>query len=325
MTLWETGHFAALLAALALDALFGEPVWLYRRIPHPVVAIGKGVAVLDRLLNRAHWPEARRRLTGAVALGAIVGLLAGGVWLLSAGLDPLPGGWLIEAALASTLIAQRSLHDHVAAVARGLEAEGLAGGRRAVAMLVGRDPAALDGHGVCRAAIESCAENFSDGVAAPVFWYALLGLPGLAAYKAINTADSMLGHRSSAYRAFGWAAARTDDLVNLVPARLSGLLLAAVQPGRRGIAALRAMWRDAACHRSVNAGWPEAAMAGGLGLALAGPRVYAHAVVPDAWMGRTGRAAATTRDVRRCLVVLRRACAGLWVLGGAALVHAWLA
>lgn len=326
MTLWGPEHFAALLVALAVDAAFGEPARVYRYGPHPVAAIGHAVAWLDRRLNRPRWPAAGRRLAGALALVLLLAPLAAAAWLAALGLGRVPGGWLLEGVLASTLIAQRSLHDHVLALARGLESEGLPGGRRAVAALVGRDPQALDGPGVCRAAIESCAENLSDGVVAPVLWYALLGLPGLVAYKAINTADSMIGHRDAIHGAFGWAAARVDDVVNLVPARLSALLIAVVAaPQGRCGAALRAMGRDAAGHRSVNAGWPEAAMAGALGVALAGPRRYGRRVVPDAWMGRDGRAAATAGDVRRSAAILRRAGAVLWALSAAALAWAWTA
>jgi adenosylcobinamide-phosphate synthase len=323
MSLWDSTHFAALLTALALDAAFGEPAWLYRRVPHPVVAIGRAITWLDQHFNRTEWRDTRRRFGGTLALVVLLIPLVAAAWFVAKGLDGVPGGWFLEGALASALIAQRSLHIHVAAVAQGLDAGGLTGGRQAAAMLVGRNPETLDAHGVCRAAIESCAENFSDGVVAPVFWYALLGLPGLLAYKAINTADSMIGHRNTMYRAFGWAAARIDDLVNLAPARLAGLMiaLATLKEGRAG-AALTAMWRDAAGHRSVNAGWPEAAMAGGLGLALAGPRTYGREVVCDAWMGQGGRVEATADDVRRSLAVLRRCCAMLWVMAVAALVYA---
>src|SRR3954447_3179692 len=221
---------ATVLLALALDAAFGEPAWLYARVQHPVVLFGRLVALLDRTLNSESATRLTRRLSGIAAVILLVTLTAGPAWLLSWGLSATPWGWVVEALLASTLIAQQSLYTHVAAVAAALETEGLAGGRRAVSMIVGRNPESLDEHGVCRAAIESCAENFSDGIVAPVFWLALLGLPGLIAYKAINTADSMIGHLNSRYASFGWAAARLDDLVNLIPARLSGLLVAIVAP-----------------------------------------------------------------------------------------------
>jgi len=219
-------------------------------------------------------------------------------------------GWALEALIVAVLLAQRSLYDHVAAVTLALETEGLAAGREAVRHIVGRDPKSLDEHGVARAGIESLAENFSDGVVAPVLFYALFGLPGLFAYKTANTMDSMIGHLSPRHRAFGWAAARLDDALNFVPARLAGLLIAAAALGARAApaASLRLMWRDGGKHRSVNAGWPEAAMAGALGLALAGPRRYADRVVDDPWIGE-GRARATAADMRRALKVYVVACA----------------
>jgi adenosylcobinamide-phosphate synthase len=180
----------------------------------------------------------------------------------------------------------------------------------AVSRIVGRDPEALDEAGVCRAAIESTAENFSDGIVAPAFWYLIAGLPGILAYKAVNTADSMIGHRSDRYRAFGWAAARLDDLLNYIPARISGALLTAAAPAVGGSAkgALNAMLRDARKHRSANAGWPEAAMAGALGLALAGPRIYASGRVEDAWMNASGRPNAKPSDIASALRLLVATC-----------------
>ncbi|MFE0756914.1 adenosylcobinamide-phosphate synthase CbiB [Inquilinus sp. NPDC058860] len=298
-------HLWILAAALLLDALVGDPPWLWRRLPHPVALIGWGIGWLDRRLNQDGDAPARRRAAGITATLLLV-LLAGGIgWGLSALLRALPFGWVLEIVVAAIFLAQRSLHDHVAAVAAACELEGLEGGRRAVSMIVGRDPQSLDLAGVCRAAIESDAENTSDGVFAPAFWFALLGLPGILVYKVVNTADSMIGHRTARHEAFGWAAARLDDVLNLVPARLCGALLALAAPfgGGHVGAAWRAMWRDAPKHRSPNAGWPEAAMAGGLGLALAGPRQYHGTVVPDAWMGDGGRAEATPRDIRRALAV----------------------
>jgi adenosylcobinamide-phosphate synthase len=212
--------------------------------------------------------------------------------------------------IASVLIAQRSLYQHVAEVRSAFAEGGLAEARAAVSMIVGRDPEQLDEAGVSRAAIESCAENFSDGVVAPVFWLALLGLPGLIAYKAINTADSMIGHRTARHECFGWAAARLDDLVNLIPARLSGLLLAVVAPianGAVGIA-LNVMRRDAPKHRSPNAGWPESATAGALGLALAGPRRYGEHIVDDPFLNADARKEATPDDIGRALDLYVAAC-----------------
>jgi adenosylcobinamide-phosphate synthase len=212
--------------------------------------------------------------------------------------------------LGSSLFAQRSLFTHVRMVADALEIGGLAAGRDAVSHIVGRNPQALDEAGVVRAAIESLAENFSDAVVAPALWCGLLGLPGLASYKAINTADSMIGHHTPRHGAFGWASARLDDLVNLPASRLAALwlvLAASIHPQAETAAAYHAVWRDARNHRSPNAGWPEAAMAGALGLRLAGPRVYGDTRVDDAWMG-DGRSAASIADLRRALSLYRLAC-----------------
>jgi adenosylcobinamide-phosphate synthase len=298
------------LAALGCDALFGDPDWLWRRIAHPVAVIGRAIAALDTAFNRADWLPSRRKLAGV----AVVVLLVGAAALIGVAIEAvLPrtfGGNILLGLIASLFIAQRSLYQHVARV-HGAFADGsLAAARGAVSMIVGRDPQSLDESGVCRAAIESCAENFSDGVVAPVFWLALFGLPGLIAYKAINTADSMIGHRSEKYRDFGWAAARLDDAVNLIPARLSGVLLALAAPlaGGSMTAALRTMWRDASKHRSPNAGWPESAMAGALGVALAGPRRYAEGVVNDPYLNALGREAAAPNDIARALRVLAAAC-----------------
>jgi adenosylcobinamide-phosphate synthase len=301
-------HLPLLLAALLIEAAFGYPDALFRAIRHPVVWAGALIAALDARLNGRGRGD---RAAGVLAV--LVVLLAAVVpaWLVQHALLALPGGWLVVALLAAALLAQRSLHAHVAAVGTALAREGLAGGRRAVARIVGRNPETLDEPGVVRAAIESLAENFSDAVVAPAFWCALFGLPGIAAYKALNTADSMIGHRTPRHAAFGWAAARLDDLVNLPAARLAALWLVLAAASLRGAdarAAWRAAWRDAGRHRSPNAGWPEAAMAGALGLRLAGPRVYGTTRVADAWMG-DGRAAATPADLSRALALYRRACA----------------
>ncbi len=300
-----------LLLALFLDAALGDPGWLYRAIPHPVVLIGRAIDWLDGKLNRHTDADRKRRVLGALAIGLIVaaGLAAG--WLVHRALAAVPLGWLIEAALMSTLIAQNSLYRHVAAVAEALESDGLSAGRQAVSQIVGRDPENLDAAGVSRAALESLAENFSDGVTAPLFWGLLLGLPGILACKAINTADSMIGHRTERHAAFGWAAARLDDLVNLLPARLAGATLAAAAAFLRSTdpaAAWRTMRRDAPRHRSPNAGWPEAAMAGALGLALNGPRAYRGEFVDDPWMGADGRSEAEPADIRRGLRLYAIAC-----------------
>jgi adenosylcobinamide-phosphate synthase len=299
-----------LLAALLLDAYIGGGRFLFGLIPHPVAIIGAAVAWLERKLNREQRPEGDRVVRGAlVAALVIVACAAAGLgvsWLTLR----FPYAALIEVFLVTALIAQRSLFDHVRAVGRALNAEGLEAGRAAVAHIVGRDVRLLDGHGVARAAIESCAENYSDAVVGPTFWYVLFGFPGLLVYKAVNTMDSMIGHRSPRYRAFGKAAARIDDAANLIPARLAGVFLcmaAMFVPTARPLVGLRVMLRDAGKHRSVNAGWPEGAAAGALGLALAGPRKYTDSVVDDPWIGN-GRARATARDIDRALYLYTVAC-----------------
>ena len=258
----------------------------------------------------------RRRAAGIVALVILVAVVGAVAFVVERALLRLPFDLLATGLLASTLIAQRSLHRHVADVANALEREGVEAGRAAVAHIVGRDTQALDQAGIARAAIESLAENFSDGVVAPLLWMAIAGLPGAALYKAINTADSMIGHRTARYAAFGWAAARLDDLVNLPASRFSALFLiaaAALSKKASAGAAWRAVRRDAARHNSPNAGYPEAAMAGALGLALAGPRVYGGVPVEDAMMG-DGRRAADAADIRRALTLYRAADALLLAL-----------
>ena len=281
------GFFAVLLAALAFDALLGDPRWFYRLVPHPVVLLGRLIERGERRLNDPALAGGGRLwrgllLTlGVTALAATVGLLLGEA------LFETPGGWLLTALLASSLLAYRGLYDHVRAVLSALE----------------RDPDRLDAAGVRRAAVESLAENFSDGVVAPAFWFAVLGLPGLCAYKAINTLDSMIGHRGERYEHFGRCAARLDDWVNWLPARLAGALFvaaAALVPGASPTEAWCAMRRDAGKHRSPNAGWQEAAVAGALDLALAGPRRYDGLEVADAFMGN-GRRDLTQDDLRRAL------------------------
>jgi adenosylcobinamide-phosphate synthase len=307
------GTLLVTLVALAMEAAAGYPEALYGRIRHPVVWIGALIGALDRGLNKPELSEGHRRLRGVLALLFLLGLVFAGGFLIQLAAFIWLGRWpgiLLLAILGSSLLAQRSLHDHVAAVAAGLESAGLAGGRAAVSRIVGRNPERLDEAGVARAAIESLAENFSDGVVAPAVWGVLLGLPGMAAYKAVNTADSMIGHRTPRHGAFGWAAARFDDLVNLPASRLSAvfILLAAGLMRADWRAGLRAVRRDAGHHRSPNAGWPEAAMAGALGLRLAGPRVYGETLVEDGWMG-DGRAEVTATDLRRALTLYRLACA----------------
>lgn len=304
------------LLALLIEVIVGYPDRLLRTIGHPVIWMGWLIAALDRALNHETMSDPGRRAAGALALLAIIGVPAIIGYVAERGLLLLPLGIVWAAIVASTLIAQRSLREHVARVAAALDHDGLAASRAAVAHIVGRDPQALDKAGVARAAIESLAENFSDGVVAPAFWLAATGLAGGAAYKAINTADSMIGHRTPRHDAFGWAAARLDDLVNLPASRLSALLIvaaAAATPGASAVNAWRAVIRDAPRHRSPNAGYPEAAMAGALGLALAGPRVYGGVEVEDAVMG-DGRRDATAADIRAALRLYRRADAMLIAL-----------
>jgi adenosylcobinamide-phosphate synthase len=300
---------AALLLALAVDAVTGDPGWLWRWLPHPAVAMGRATARLEARWLDLAAPAAVQAKRGRTASLEVIGVSALVGLAVQIGCDLAPWGWLPLGLAMSTLVAARGLHEHVAAVEAGLE-RGLEDGRRAVAHVVGRDPDSLDEHGVARAAIESTAENFADGVVAPLFWGALLGLPGMAAYKAINTLDSMIGHRSPRYLHFGGFAARLDDAASWLPARLAAVLILAAAlclPGTTSGAGWRAMRRDAPRHRSPNAGWPEAAMAGALGLRLAGPRRYAGELIEDAWMG-CGRAAATPDDIRRALRVLVLAC-----------------
>lgn len=296
-----------LATALILDALVGEPDALWRRVPHPVVLMGRLVGLLDRSLNRGR----NRRRMGALALALLLAACLAVALLLAA----LPFGWLWSILGAAILLAQRSLAEHVAEVADAL-GRSLEAGRETVARIVGRDPQSLDGAGVARAAIESAAENFSDGVVAPAFWFAVAGLPGIVLYKAVNTADSMIGHRSERYAEFGWAAARLDDVLNWIPARLSGFLICLAGPRP---SALRVMWRDSGLHRSPNAGWPEAAAAAVLDVALAGPRVYGGVVTDDPYVHPQGSRHPGPGDIRRAVTLIWRAWAvllGLAALGG---------
>lgn len=271
---------AMMLVALAIDAAIGWPDRLFRRIGHPVTWMGALIAGLDRRWNRG--PPAARRLAG-VGCVAAVGLAS----LVPAAVlqAALPAGWpgiLTGGALAWPLVAARSMGVHVRAVATPLQQGRIDAARHAVGRIVGRDPARLDRAGIARATLESLAENTSDGIVAPVFWGAVAGLPGIALYKAVNTMDSMIGHRTPRHEDFGKAAARLDDLANLIPARLTGLLFAAVSGRPRR--ALACMLRDARQHRSPNAGWPEAAMAGALDVRLSGPRIYASRVADEPWL-----------------------------------------
>ena len=312
-------HLIVAVIALALDALYGDPGWIWRRLAHPVVLIGGLIAWLDRWLNRGNWSRRRRKVAGILTVLLLVVITGVTGYLIEISLRQTQGSYqgshfvpvVALGLVASVFLAQQTLYRHVARVRSAFATGGLTAAREAVAMIVGRDPESLDESGVARAAIESCAENFSDGVVAPVFWLALLGLPGLVIYKAINTADSMIGHRTPRHRDFGWAAARLDDLLNLVPARLAGVLIALAAPVARGsiVTSLRTMRRDARRHRSPNAGWPESAMAGALGIALAGPRRYGGSVVDDPFLNAEGRKDAMPDDIGRALRILIAACA----------------
>jgi adenosylcobinamide-phosphate synthase len=303
------------LAALLLEATVGYPAFIYRAIGHPVTWIGALLSRLEARLNRPFVSDNSRRMLGILTLVIVLCTTAGSALGFERVIPPGPAGAGILILAATSLLAQRSLHQHVRAVADALRTDGLEAGRRAVSLIVGRNPGSLDSAAVARAAIESLAENFSDGIVAPAFWIAILGLPAGACYKAANTADSMIGHRTPRYAAFGWAAARLDDVINLPASRLSALFLivAALAAGASPKGAARAVWRDAARHRSPNAGWPEAAVAGALGLQLAGPRVYGDTLIEDAFMG-SGRRDATAADITRTLRLYKAACAAQWLL-----------
>lgn len=310
---------AAMLVAMLVDGAAGWPDRIYRRIGHPVTWIGALIRTLDLRFNRAFDSDLRRRLAGVLAAVLVIGAAAGGAALLQAA---LPGGWVgtvMVGVLAWPLVAVRSMYDHVAAVARPLAAGDLGAARVAVSMIVGRDPSVLDSAGVARAALESLAENTSDGIVAPLFWGAVFGLPGIAGYKAINTLDSMIGHRTPRHECFGWASARIDDVVNLIPARLTGVVFAFAS-GRPGVA-LRCMWADAGKHRSPNAGWPEAAMAGALGVRMSGPRIYGDRIAQEPWLN--GAAVdPQAGDIQRGLRLYLRAMGLLAVLLGLVAVRA---
>ena len=305
--------FLCAFLALIIELLAGYPKWLGNALGHPVEWIGALVSRIDKTLNLERHLPGRRKLLGILGLAVLVAvILIIGVALHVIVFTALQGtsfygqviGLVVLGALASTLLAQRALYTHVAAVAQALEHDGLGRARLAVAKIVGRDTNALTESGVARAAIESLAENFSDGIVAPVFWLAIGGLPGGLMYKAVNTADSMIGYKTVRYKDFGWATARFDDLINLPASRLSAALLilaAGLKPGASARGSLKAVWRDARRHRSPNAGWPEAAVAGALALSLAGPRLYDGVQVNDVEMGQGGQRAARADDIRTAL------------------------
>ncbi len=300
-----------LLVALLLDAALGEPKWLWSRLPHPAVLMGRAVGFAEHMLNRGAYRQAK----GILALV----VLASGAVLLGWLIHKIPDGGILEIILAAILLAQRSLVDHVRAVADALRI-GTGDGRMMVARIVGRDTGTMDDPAIARAAIESAAENLSDGVIAPALWFLVAGLPGLMLYKITNTADSMIGHRTPRYEQFGWAAARFDDLLNLIPARLTAVLIALTH-GRPDAAA--PILRDAPLHRSPNAGWPEAAMAVVLNIALSGPRSYGGNMRDFPFVYPEGRHDVGAADIDAACAALWRAWAGLLVLvAGVALIGA---
>ncbi len=306
-------HLFILLAAIGLDRVVGDPPWLWQRVPHPVVLFGKAIDLFEKPLNRTTFTAEGRRLNGVITIvllliaSAVVGLVLSSIFEALGVV-----GLVLEIVVVGVFLAQKSLGDHVQAVADGLLGQGLDGGRRAVAMIVGRDPKTLDEAGVSRAAIESLSENFADGVVAPVFWYAIAGLPGILAYKMLNTADSMIGHKNERFLDFGWASARLDDLANWPAARLSAVFIALAAWLKLGAGAGRrsfsAALRDSGLHRSPNSGWPEAAMAGALDLQLAGPRVYGGVRVSEPMMHAAGRSDAGPADILIGIRVFYLAC-----------------
>ena len=281
-----------LCLALLLDAALGEPAWLWSRIPHPAVLMGRLVGRLDAALNRGP----AKRLKGVACAGVLVVVGAGIGWGLSF------GGPVVEIITTAILLAQKSLVQHVGAVATGLR-QSIDAGRAAVSMIVSRETMQMDESQAARAAIESAAENLSDGVIAPAFWFLIAGLPGLVVYKFINTADSMIGYRTEKYEAFGWAAARLDDVLNLVPARLTAALIALTA----GKLDTRAIWADARLHRSPNAGWPEAAMSRSLGIALSGPRAYDGKMQSFPWVNQDARRTLSAVDIDASIAMLWKA------------------
>ena len=298
------GFAGAMAVAMAVDALLGWPAPLFARVGHPVTWLGRLITTVDIAWNRPSDPPAFRRAAGVAGALVVIAVSAALGWVLQ---SVLALGWIqfvLVGILAWPLVALRSLDDHVAAVASPLQAGDIAGAREAVSRIVGRDPATLDEAGIARAAIESLAENASDGIVAPVFWGALFGLPGIFGYKAINTLDSMIGHRSERHEAFGWAAARIDDVANFIPARLTGFLFVLLAPRRAE--ALSCMMRDARRHRSPNAGWPEAAMSGALGVRLSGPRIYHGSITNEPWLNEGARDPLAA-DITQGLTVYRRA------------------
>jgi adenosylcobinamide-phosphate synthase len=317
-------HLIILALALLLDRFVGDPDFIWRKFAHPVVWFGQAITAGEKALYPEKGVDAAKFRAGLFLItGLVFASIIGAVFISNALAIFGTLGVLAEVVIVAIFLAQKSLSDHVLAVQRGLERGGLEGGRAAVAMIVGRDVSKLNETGVARAAIESLAENTSDGVVAPVFFYAIFGLPGLVAYKMINTADSMIGNRSPRYEQFGKASARLDDIVNWIPARLTGLLSVAAFSWADGRAdasrAMKIMRRDARLHASPNAGWPEAAFAGGLNIALGGPRSYAGGAKGQTnekpWLNAEGRKTFSADVIGQSLSVYDRL---LWLLFGIA-------
>ena len=303
----ETWPFFGLtLAALGAESILGYPQWLHRRVPHPVVWIGNAIGFLEHLLNRPAFGDTSRRLLGVITAGIVTGIGVFTGWVLTRLAGAGFGGFMLLAVLASIGLAQRSLYQHVHDVANALDNGDLTVARAAVARIVGRDVTHLDRGQIAAAGLESLGESFNDGIVAPAFWLAVGGLPGLFAYKAVNTADSLIGHREERWRAFGWAAARLDDAMNLIPARIAGALIALA-----GWGGWRVMLRDARKHASPNAGWPEAAMAGALSVRLGGAAFYDGVATARPVFG--DGAEPNTADLARGLRLYVRACGLLWL------------
>lgn len=309
-----------LTLALIIDIFAGDPAWLWKRAPHPVVLIGHIINGFDRFRDRddvAVWarrvglenPQMRAQIIGAILLLFLL-IVSVVIGRLIAGLGPL--GWVLELILVAILIAQRSLYDHVARVVEALKGQGLQAARTHLSMIVGRDVSKLDESGISKAAIESLAENFSDGVVAPVLWYAVAGLPGILFYKCVNTADSMIGHHNERFEHFGKPAAKLDDWMNWPAARFSSLLVVLSVTLARGGSAASAVWkatlRDAANHRSPNAGWPETSFAAALNLSLGGPRKYEDELIDADFLYSEGRNTARPGDVEKSLGLFLRCC-----------------
>jgi adenosylcobinamide-phosphate synthase len=325
---WFALNALALVLALLLDAVFGEPDWLWRRVPHPVVLIGRLIGWLDRHMNRQDDTPLRQKRAGITALIRVIFVVAA----LSVGLVALAGwihpalAFVVQAVIGAVFLAQRSLYDHVTAVHTPLSEGDIPAARQALSLIVGRQTATLDEEGIARAALESLAENHSDGVIAPAFWFLIGGAPGIALYKAINTADSMIGHRNERYRQFGWASARLDDVVNWLPARLSVALIAlgAMAKGRP-LPRWAVIARDAPTHASLNAGWPEAGYASVLGVALGGPRAYPDHTVDAPYINAEGRKALTADDIAAGLALFRSTCmATILAVAALAVIGLWL-